>query len=546
MQKTYLYLMACAFGAIAFGSCSDDNDGPSGGGDTPTIPLAEMSKPKPNPWLAQEEYSITHFNSAQTDAFSYGVKDGTFNIDLSQCQMTWSGPVNLMTLASTSPNYMWGMSSDRVSYLDVSDGKLERVAEAGLPEINMKTQEQLTRLTADYDSYAELANSVTDILGQRPQMSMANGNYVLCDKDNYAYSNAGQVMARYRLANPDNPKEGIVLDSQIKLTQHIFNSYTLVGATMTYDGHLVVAAQNGLVVLDRGLTTVEDSYQLPADQVLTNSISIDENGGVYVASNSRTENGKGLMQKLICKNGKFSTNEADGAWQAQYDGGPEAPCIKLGHGTGSTPTFMGFDDEEDKLVVITDGAKRMKLVAFWRDNIPADAKQVGDYSKRIAGIHEVTCGLPSSTEWVQSEQSVVAGGYDAFVVNNINITSQAINDKIIGVLAIGPLLEGPQGAECVHWNTAENKWETKWTRSDVSSISMIPAVSTKSEMVFVCGWSDATGWEVTGLDWTTGSTRHRCILGKNNRANGAYAIIQYLANGDLLFNSVAGPIRVKF
>lgn len=83
---------------------------------------------------------------------------------------------------------------------------------------------------------------------------------------------------------------------------------------------------------------------------------------------------------------------------------------------------MGFDDEEDKLVVITDGAKRMKLVAFWRDNIPADAKQVGDYSKRIAGIHEVTCGLPSSTEWVQSEQSVVAGGYDAFVVNNINIT----------------------------------------------------------------------------------------------------------------------------
>lgn len=44
----------------------------------------------------------------------------------------------------------------------------------------------------------------------------------------------------------------------------------------------------------------------------------------------------------------------------------------------------------------------------------------------------------------------------------------------------------------------------------------------------------------------SGATRHRSILGKNNRANGAYAIIQYLANGDLLFNSVAGPIRVKY
>lgn len=68
----------------------------------------------------------------------------------------------------------------------------------------------------------------------------------------------------------------------------------------------------------------------------------------------------------------------------------------------------------------------------------------------------------------------------------------------------------------------------------------------KSEMVFVCGWNDASGWEVTGLDWKSGATRHRSILGKNNRANGAYAIIQYLANGDLLFNSVAGPIRVKY
>ena len=134
----------------------------------------------------------------------------------------------------------------------------------------------------------------------------------------------------------------------------------------------------------------------------------------------------------------------------------------------------------------------------------------------------------------------------AFVVNNINVTNQEINDKIIGVIAIGPIVKGPQGAECVRWNTKEKKWESKWTRSDVSSVSMIPAVSIKSEMVFVCGWNDASGWEVTGLDWKSGATRHRSILGKNNRANGAYAIIQYLANGDLLFNSVAGPIRVKY
>lgn len=90
------------------------------------------------------------------------------------------------------------------------------------------------------------------------------------------------------------------------------------------------------------------------------------------------------------------------------------PCIKLGYGTGSTPTLMGFGNDEDKLVVITDGAKRMKLVAFWRDAIPADAKPVDSSNKRLAGTFDITCGLPTSTEWVQSEQSVVTAGYDAF------------------------------------------------------------------------------------------------------------------------------------
>lgn len=73
-----------------------------------------------------------------------------------------------------------------------------------------------------------------------------------------------------------------------------------------------------------------------------------------------------------------------------------------------------------------------------------------------------------------------------------------------------------------------------------------PRVRQKIRRVFKRYGYNSSGWEVTGLDWKSGATRHRSILGKNNRANGAYAIIQYLANGDLLFNSVAGPIRVKY
>jgi hypothetical protein len=40
-------------------------------------------------------------------------------------------------------------------------------------------------------------------------------------------------------------------------------------------------------------------------------------------------------------------------------------------------------------------------------------------------------------------------------------------------------------------------------------------------------------------------TDPRCtIFGQTNFGNGAYALIQFLANGDMLFNSVGGPFRV--
>lgn len=59
------------------------------------------------------------------------------------------------------------------------------------------------------------------------------------------------------------------------------------------------------------------------------------------------------------------------------------------------------------------------------------------------------------------------------------------------------------------------------------------------------GYTETEGWVVTGLDWDSGTTVHRVVFGKTGRGNGAYAIIQYLENGDLLFNSVGGTYRVQ-
>ena len=159
-------LLACLW--VPFISCSDDEIGGIIDGNDEQQPLNQVNVPKRIPTWRKEHYSITHFNSAQTDAFPYKIADGTFHIDPETCEGGWSGPAQ--------------------------------------------------------------------------------------------------------------PEKGI-----------------------------------------------------------------DEQNGIYVASNSQQENGSGLMQKIVWKNGRLSTDEADGAWQASYDGGPNAPSIKMGTGTGSTPTLWALE-----------------------------------------------------------------------------------------------------------------------------------------------------------------------------------------------------------
>jgi hypothetical protein len=70
-------------------------------------------------------------------------------------------------------------------------------------------------------------------------------------------------------------------------------------------------------------------------------------------------------------------------------------------------------------------------------------------------------------------------------------------------------------------------------------------VSTASNIVFVNGYTKQDGWELTGMDWNTGEIVHRTIFGQDNLGNGAYALIQFLPDGDLLFNSVGGAARMR-
>lgn len=521
-------------------------------GLTLCVPVASaQTRAERNPFLSSDIYGVTHIDSAQQNSVPYKIPLREKKVNLDALTPIWGGPVNISTFASARPGYFWSVSTDRVALIDARGGKWKMVASIDLPGSTRRSRTALQRIAKF--NYADLPSAeahLKGILGAAPGSLMPSGVYALVSNQDHVYANAGTFVSAIGLVDRNDPTKGLEVKARFDTATIITPTSVfgeapkvgLVGMNMTYDGHVVIGALNGVAVIDAALRRGQ-FLKYDDNQMSTNSMAIDASGGIYIATGSKKPKLPGVMHKLVWKDGRLSNDPKDGAWTAQYDGGDWPPAIKAGTGTGSTPTLMGFGDKEDKLVLMTDGANRMKLVAFWRDAIPADARQVpGALSPRIADQKPVSAGVSEQRPWLQSEQTIIVSGYGAFVVNNL--IEEGHPDRIIDVMTIGPVHNPPRGVEKIVWNERENRFYSAWTRGDVVSISMVPIVSSGANAVFVNGYSKTDGWEVTGLDWDTGRTVSRTVFGQNNKGNGAYAILQFLENGDMLFNSVIGPYRI--
>lgn len=522
-------------------------------------PAESLNKPVPNPFLSSEIYGITHFDSSQSDSTPFGPPRGAFRVNLGDKPVSHGGPVNIITLASTDPDFMWAVGTDRVAYVNQKDGKWEEVArfealedasEGGLPAVPAENFREFAESSAEGMDVDGMDQYLKDLFGNNYEDRFGNGSYSVVDNENVLYTHFGANLYGFALADPGDPSAGIevryVLEDIITAVEGPgFPAITrLFGLSMAYDGRLVVTFSNGVAVIDRNLDLSSVHFYRFADyEYVSNSIAVDEDGGIYIASAGVVPQVGGIMRKLVWTGSGISDSPDDGAWQCAYEGSAVLPpMIKMGYGTGSTPTLMGFGENEDRLVIITDGAERMNLLAFWRDEIPAGGE-------RLAGSIPVTCGFDGLPEWIQSEQSVVVSGYGAFVVNNLPGTVDPDlqgKNKILQVALMGPAYPTSYGVERFEWDAEKDEWSSVWARSDVSSTSMIPVHSQSAGMVLVNGYTPGNGWEISGLDWNTGRTVHLTIFGRSNHGNGAFAILQYLEDGGLLFNTFSGPIRVRY
>lgn len=537
-------------GLVLLGSCK--NEDKSTDSDENNQTQTSMDYPPKNPFLSSDIYGVTHINSGQTNCVPYKINEGEFQVDLNKLTPIWGGPVNNVTYASVNQNHMWSVSTDRVALIDKSGGNWNKITDIDLPGAKRLTIDQLKAISdVEYTSLDFAEKHLKEILGQNPGLVLPAGVYALVSSEDYVYANAGNVVSAIGLIDKNAPSKGLEVKYKFDVSTLIpaaevapgVKKINMVGMNMTYDGHIVIGAVNGIAVIDKELKGPGKFYAFNETELCTNSMAIDEDNGIYVATGSKAPRGDGMMRKLVWTGKEISDKETDGAWISPYNGGDWPPAIKAGTGAGSTPTLMGFGDDEDKLVLITDGQNRMNLVAFWRNEIPkSHTQKKGAKSKRIAGMIPIKAGLPEDKPWIQSEQTIVVNGWGAFLVNNL--IDEGHPDRIIDVMTVGPVHAGPKGMERVEWNTEKNEFHSVWTRNDVVSTSMVPLVTSGSNMVLVNGYTAKKGWEITGLDWSTGKIRTRVEFGFTNRGNGAYAILQLLENGDLLFNSVIGPYRI--
>jgi len=515
--------------------------------------------------------SMTHFEPAQQDSVAIPGPSGVGDVAPDRIQRLAGGLGNGVWV--NAPPYpggvevVWIVNASRVAKVRVDGGRFEELARFEIPGQPQIDAAAADRITQALDAAPDEDALVAWIREHHPywleRVAARSGVYSVMDRDGRFYTFVRDRVLVLADRDPGDPRSPIAIVGEWRVPPEILSDAAIrwnvlrriwngdltdrflqpgrpsisqsleilrdtgLGLGMTWDGHLVLSTvSGGVAVIDREFRTAPVWLRLDGEMI-TNSFAVDERGGIYVVTDQR-------MHKLVWTGERLSRDAADGAWSEPVRQSEVAlGGIRAGSkGSGSTPTLMGFGPDEDALVVITDGADVMNLVAYWRDAIPPGRA-------RQAGEIRVEVGLASPTS-VQSEQSVVVMGDGAFVVNNVG--PDTLPSAFENVVAIGVTRPPPRGVERFRWNGAADRFERVWARADVASPSCVPVASAASRQVYVQSAEDGR-FEFLGLDWDTGETRTRLRLPRSQAYNGAYMLVQFLPDGDVAMGMLTGTVR---
>ena len=594
-KVSHLSLRTCAAGLLILTSCVSNED-PKASSAQPRAAAEQSAEIGPryapaNPYLADSVLPIGHVNSAQSTGVNQAGPSGpTENLSREGGGLTYShmGPGHFGL--AISPPYLdgkrviWSNGAERISKLDYET--LEVIDEFFLEDSSIYIRngggisaEQAEADFAALDKLPKVAGSgMMTLKASMPYAKnyMAGGTagvYYLLSADNVLYVGGAKSIIAYADDDPTNRQSTIGIKNEWQKPEGITGSFN--SMNMTHDGWICGTTEEGWVVLVRPDLSDYKAIQLTGAEVaplwndhaekvfgkragsaawVRNGAAIDEDGGIYVPSLQH-------VHKIVWDGETLSNDEADGAWVASYSNdGPYNAVFKdvidpvtgeaytatfenVNVGSGATASLMGFGDE-DPFVVITDGDEVMNMVLLWRNEIPEDWDQLTQApSRRIAGMLRADIGNDEAVS-VQTEQSVVVGGYGAFVVNNSPASKplpKAPNGLYVGHAGHHPDFM-PHGTQKFEWDPQARQLKEAWV-NQISSINNVPLVSNGANLVYTMGARDGE-WTLEAIEWDTGKPAFHFTVG-SSRYNTVYSGLLMDGEGRLIHSTFHGILRYE-
>jgi hypothetical protein len=513
---------------------------------TMTTASSAVELPPRNSFLADSVYPLGHGDSGQQDALPVkGPSDPGPELDVSEIQYAPTGPAQFGAYTSSpypdGRRVIWSNGLDRIVKVDFET--FEILATHWVEGARRWTEADAESSISGFEESNDGVFAIWQAFQNASKLRDISSVYTVLDVDNtYFIADKSGTITAYADADSSDPASAIVEKASFRLPEPVTG--LTVGMNMTFDGWLIVPTEHGYVVaISRDLKDhhvirmrhsegAEDKATRPTGYGwVRNGVAIDQDGGLYIASQEH-------MHKLVWTGERLSTDAGDGAWTARYLNG-------WGHGTGATPSLMGFGDE-DRFVVITDGEPLMNVVLFWRDVIP-QAWETLEKSpdRRIAGMLPVDMGDPNLSE-IQSEQSVVVAGQGALVVNNVPrnvpwyLPSRA-RTLLVSYLGSNPTYQ-PYGVQKFEWDKSTQALRNAWVNRDVSSPSCVPIVSYPSDRVYLIGARE-NRWTVEALEWSDGRSAFHSVIG-GQRYNPLFSGTELDELGRVHYGTPWGRVRL--
>jgi hypothetical protein len=455
--------------------------------------------PPVNPFLASSPWPTYHRNSyAQASTLLRG-PEPTDKLSVSLTPNVSSTTSPWLQLSEAYPSgerVVWGATLTHV-YKALIDG----------PQLQIIDEYQIDR----------------NILTINWSLITLRGNQV------YVPDPGNRRLLRFADQNPADPRSPIELKGSFTLPDSIPGSF--VHLNVTYDGWLMMLTNESDLVAVRPDFSEYRTFSIPKNASETgthNAFSIDEEGGMYFVS---TE----AMTRINWDGNQFSLG-----WRVPYNfRGPgyenvsSDPASELdrflkgepGTGSGTTPTLMGFGSM-DKLVLVADSSTPNNLIAFWRDDIPADWQGLPGYDRRIAAVTPLPYSTPAG-EGFTAENSPTAWGYD-IAIAQYNGFSPDDN----------PL----PGVQKLSWNPDANRLDLAWATDQVNFNNVL-TYSAGSNLVYGSGRRNSV-YYFWGLDWQTGEVKLEVPLGTSDDYLDQGNQVTLNDDRSVMFSTATGIVRI--